>query len=655
MPNITRREFGRRLAGGLGSAAVASSLSLAGSRSLASSSAKERPNILWISCEDIGTHLGCYGDSHAVTPTLDQLANEGVRCENAFTTAGVCAPNRSSIITGVYASTLGTHHMRSGGEGTKRSVKPVPPAHTRAFTEYLREEGYYCTNNAKKDYNFDAPKTAWDESSHQGHWRNRPDKDQPFFAVFNYTGTHEGSIRLNKEDHAERTKRLTKEQRQDPERLELPPYYPDTPLVRQRWADYYELITAMDYWVEDLLSQLREDGLAENTVVFFWSDHGVGLPRAKRWLYDSGTHVPLIVRIPEKYRQEGQGKPGTVDRQMISSIDFAPTVLNLAGLEAPDYMQGQAFLGTNLSSPRTYVYGARDRMDERYDIIRSVRDKRYRYIRNYEPFRPYHQYMNTPEKSAVTKQLHELADAGELPPEAWWFTAEEKPVEELYDLKKDPHEVNNLAGKKEYQKVLKRMRGAHQEWMVSTGDLGLVPEPELVKQEKRLGSRYAMLHQSNQDNKSFARRLQAAAMLAGDPQWAALPMLQQLFKDSRPSIRYWAAMGIGNLEKEGDTAEDLMRQGISDQAAVVRVAAARALLKMEASENIALPVLMEELKSSQEWIRLRAAIVLDSIGDKARPAIPVLREALNDTHNKYVVRVANHALNQMLETNNMVR
>ncbi len=656
MKDISRRQFTRTVAGGLAGASIASSVPFASPRAVSNTRGQaNRPNILWLSCEDVSPQLGCYGDPNAVTPVLDALAAEGIRYENAFTTSGVCAPNRSSIITGVYSTTLGTHHMRSGGEGTERSIKPVPPPHIRAFTEYLRAAGYYCTNNAKEDYNFDAPDTAWDESSGDAHWRNRPDDDTPFFSVFNYTGSHEGSIRLDEEGHARRTSRLTPEQRQDPAELELPPYYPDTPLIRETWAEYYELITAMDYWVADMLDQLETDGLAENTIVFYWSDKGDGIPLAKRWLYDSGTRIPLIVRIPEPYRINGQSGPGAATDELVSSIDFGPTVLNLAGLDTPDYMQGRAFLGGDLSPEREYVYGARDRMDERYDIIRMVRNKRFKYLRNYEPFKPYHQFMNTPESSEFTEEMHRLAAAGELPQGADWFTAESKPVEELYDVENDPHEINNLAGTDKYQDVLREMRQAHRTWLFETRDLGLMPEPELVEQDEKYGSRYAILRQPGRDNEEYLHRLHGAASLAGAPTVSDLSMLMELYSDDHPSIRYWAAVGIGNLEGDGVPAGDLVRRALDDEAPVVRVASARALFKMGEPGKVALPVLTEELQSPKEWVRLQSALVLDSIGDRARPAIPELREALKDTHNKYVVRVANRALNQMLGTSNTVR
>jgi len=348
-------------------------------------SAADRPNILWLSAEDINAHFGCYGDPHAITPNLDQLAREGVRYTNVYTAAGVCAPCRSTIITGMYQTTIGTMHMR---------CKATLPASIQPFTIYMRESGYYCTNNSKQDYQFDAPKNTWDESSSQAHWKNCSNSSQPFFAVFNFGGCHESGI-ASESKYEKVTADLSPEQRQDPNKLTtFPPYYPDTPTAREDWKRNYELITAMDAWVGQHIAALKDAGLYEDTIIIYWSDHGVGLPRAKRWLYDSGTRIPMIARIPEKWRVDGQGAPHTVDDQLISSLDFGPNVLNLAGVPIPKIMQGRAFLGPNLTAPRDYIYGARDRMDERYDIIRSVRDKQYRYIRNYEALKPYYQYMN---------------------------------------------------------------------------------------------------------------------------------------------------------------------------------------------------------------------------------------------------------------------
>ena len=600
----------------------------------------KRPNILWLSCEDISPHIGCFGDEHAITPNIDQLAQEGVRYTNAFTTAGVCAPCRSGIITGMYQTTIGTHHMRCSAK--------LPPM-IKAFSTYLRQIGYYCTNNSKTDYQTNDLRDAWDQSSNKTHWRNRKD-GQSFFAVFNFTGCHESGI-AGESKYISVTKRLKPSQRQDPSKLKLPPYYPDTPIVREDWKRNYELITAMDAWAGDLIQQLKEDGLYEDTIIFFWSDHGVGLPRAKRWLYDSGTHIPLVVRVPERFRTGNQGKPRSLDDQLISSIDFGPTVMNLAGLKTPQYMQGQPFLGPNLPRPRAYVFGARDRMDERYDIIRSVRDKRYRYIRNYEPLKPYYQYMNTPEKGATMKEIRRLHAEGKLPPAAKLFVADRKPVEELYDLHNDPHEVNNLADDSKYHSVLKRMQKVHRQWIRETKDLGLIPEPELIEREKRYGDRYAILRQGGGDE--LSNRLGEIAALASAGK-EAMPKLIAAMDDEDAAIRYWAASGIGNVGTGATRAESRMVAALKDVSVSVRVAAARALCMMGKPKQ-ALPVLIDTLRSEYTWGRLQAAIVLDSIGQQARPAEEALRGAISGEPNKYVTRVANRALNVMNGTNNVVR
>lgn len=607
-----------------------------------SSSAGDRPNILWISCEDISPHLGCYGDPQATTPVLDQLAKEGMLYKNACVTAGVCAPCRSTIITGMYQTTLGTHHMR---------CKARLPDDVKLFPQYLREAGYYCTNNSKTDYQLvSTPKETWDESSGKAHWRKRKEEDQPFFAVFNYTGCHESGIAsTSKYDNV--TKGLPESHLHDADRLTLPPYYPDTPVVREDWKRYYDVISAMDRWAGGLLDQLNEDGLADDTIVFFWSDHGVGLPRAKRWLYDSGMHVPLIVRIPEKLRQRVQGTPGTVTTELVSLIDFAPTMLNLAGIEIPGHMQGRAFLGDELTSPRQFVYGARDRMDERYDIIRAVRDDRYKYIRNYEPFKTYYQYMNTPEKGATMREIRRVCAEGDLPPAAQLFMAPTKPVEELYDLQNDPHELHNLADSATHQEILTRMREAHLNWVLETKDLGLMPEPEIVERERHLGSRFEILRQP--DGETLMQRLRDSASLALEGK-EALPQLVNALSDEDAAVRYWGAIGLGNLGNDAAAAKAQLLSRLADSSPSVRIAAARALCEIGAVDK-ALPVLIEELGSQREWVRLNAAIVLDGIGDKARPAVPALKEALKDKQNKYVVRVANRALNVMLGTSNVVR
>jgi uncharacterized sulfatase len=592
--------------------------------------AADRPNILWLSAEDISSHLGCYGDENAITPHLDKLAREGVRYTHAFTTAGVCAPCRSGIITGMYQTTLGTHHMR---------CKAVLPKHIKPFPMYLREAGYYCTNNSKTDYQFSHPKETWDMSGRKGHWRNRK-KGQPFFAVFNFTGCHESGI-ASEAKYKTVSANLKPSQRQDASKLSLPPYYPDTPIVREDWKRNYELITAMDSWAGDLIAQLKEDGLYENTIIFFWSDHGVGLPRAKRWLYDSGTRVPLIVRMPKS-----AGLKAGVNNRLVSSIDFGPTVLSLAGLEIPKHMQGRSFIG---GTPRKFVFGARDRMDERYDIIRSVRGPRFRYIRNYEPLKTYYQYMNTPEKGATMREIRRVAAAGKLPNAAKLFMASAKPTEELYDLETDPHEIHNLVGKRNHINKLNELRAAHSDWVKRTGDLGLLPEAEIEIREKAAGARYNILKGKNKLNAQLGN---AAAMASSGVY--ALPSMLQAMQHPDAAVRYWGATGVGNLGPQAANAKLPMVAALKDKSPSVRIAAARALAKLGESK-LALAVLEAELQSEHQWGRLAAAIVLDEMDDQARPSIPALKKALVNQPNKYIVRVANRALNELLGTNHVVR
>ena len=606
-----------------------------------------RPNILWLSAEDISPHLGCYGDPHAITPALDQLAAQGVRYTHAFTTAGVCAPCRSGIITGMYQTSLGTHHMR---------CRAALPEQIKPFTRELQDAGYYCTNNAKTDYQFTPPTGTWDVSSGKAHWKNRPDKSTPFFAVFNFTGCHESGI-AGTSKYKTVTSNLSPAERQDAASLTtLPPYYPDTPATREDWKRNYELITALDHWCRDHIQDLKDAGLYENTIIFFWSDHGVGLPRGKRWLYDSGTHIPLIVRIPEQFRQSDQGLPGSTSDELISSIDLGPTVQRLAGVSTPAHVQGRAFLGKNLSPPRKYVFAARDRMDERYDIIRMVRDKQYKYIRNYEPLKTFYQYMNTPEKGATMQALRQGHLNEELSKHAALFFSPNKSVEELYDMSLDPHEIDNLASSPDHQTILERLRSAHMRWVTDTKDLGLIAEPILISRQSIVGNQYEILRRS-EDPTLYQRVAQTALMASSGGE--AIPMLTTALDDIDAAVRYWGAVGLGNhAQNAGSAFKQLSMIMKTDPSSVCRTAAARALCRL-GHPDVALPVLTTELKEGSQWERLHAAIVLDEIDDQARPVITQMHAALKPrtdlyANGKYVIRVLNRALNQLESTDRQV-
>ncbi len=440
----------------------------------AKTSVPQRPNFVWISVEDISPHIGAYGDALAKTPNIDGLAKAGVRYARAFSTAGVCAPSRAAIITGMYQTAIGAHHMRTShvAPGLPTPYAAVPPPHVKAFSEYLRAAGYYTTNNVKTDYQFANirnprdPISAWDDCSKTAHWRNRPDTNQPFFSIFNFTITHE-SGNWPKEKYQGIT---------SPDSVEVPPYYPDTKKVRAEIARLYDNIARMDHRVGEVLQELEADGLAGNTVVFFWSDHGDGLPRAKRWLYDSGIHVPLIVRWP------GMVPPGKVNNDLVSLLDLAPTVLTLAGVRVPDHMQGYVLPGFSFIKPRDYVFAARDRIDESYDRVRAVRDKRFKYLRNFYPQKPYVLPVPYRDKGDVMQELLRLNAGKKLQgAQAHWFQ-QTRPPEELYDLEADPYEVNNLAADASHTETLLRLRSRLDKWIYDTGDMGQLPEAEMVDQ-----------------------------------------------------------------------------------------------------------------------------------------------------------------------------
>jgi uncharacterized sulfatase len=594
--------------------------------------AEGRPNILWITCEDISPDLGCYGVPGAITPNLDGLARQGVRYSHAFTVAGVCAPSRSCLITGMYPSTLGSQHMR---------CQTNLPAFVKCFPAYLRAAGYYCSNNAKQDYNFATPPGSWDESSRTAHWRKRR-PGQPFFSVFNLLVSHESQIRTPEPVFRKRTARLSAAERHDPGRVRVPPWHPDTPVVRRDWARYHDLITAMDKQAGDLLRQLAEDGLADDTIVFFFSDHGAGLPRAKRWLYDAGLRVPLLIRFPKRFAHLAPAKPGSVSDRLVSFVDFAPTILSLAGVKAPEHMQGGAFLGKAAGKPREVIFGIRDRMDERPDFSRCVRDRRYKYIRNYLPQRPWAQVIEYMEEMPTMQEWRRLAAAGKLSGPAGLFLRPSKPFEELYDTEADPHEVRNLAGLKEHREVLERLRRLHLAWLKETRDLSFLPEAEL-----RRRSRGSTPYEMGKDDKKYPQERILAAALACQAAGDVVPKLRELLRDEDSAVRWWAATGLGVRGAKAPAAVEALRRALADPSAVVRVAAADGLRRLGRAEE-ALPVLTKALRDEDEWVRHAAVVALDEMGPAARPALAALRTATKDG-NGFVVRVARHAVKELGE------
>ena len=430
---------------------------------------KRRPNILWFSLEDTSPIFGCYGDPVARTPNIDRIAREGCVFEKAFSTAAVCAPSRNGVITGRYATANGAHHMRCSHHDKLDPAAPfpyasVPPPHVKAFTEYLRAAGYFCTNNLKTDYQFGDPTTAWDLRGADAHWRRRGDQ-QPFFAVFNPTNTHESSQWPSD----------AKIPDIDPAQLRLPPFLPDTPEVRLALARQYHQIAVSDAKLGILLEELAADGLLEDTVIFIWSDHGMGLPRFKRWPYDSGLHVPLIIRAP------GQIDAGSRSDELVSLLDLAPTVLALADMDRPAHFHGRVLCGPQREAPPQHVFASRDRYDESYDKIRSVRDDRYRYLRNAYPNLEREIFIPYRNRHPAMQELWSRAAAGSLEGAQTWFAPGPRRAEELYDTQSDPWEIENRIDDPSLREVRDRMRSALDQWQQRHDPWHDVSESDMVR------------------------------------------------------------------------------------------------------------------------------------------------------------------------------
>ncbi len=578
------------------------------------SAAAAQPNILWLSSEDHNPHMGCYGDTYATTPNIDKLAARSLRYTHAWAAAPVCAPTRTTIISGIHAPSSGGDHMRS---------MVAYPAGQKMFPQLLREAGYYTSNHVKEDYNLKHPGQTWDVSSAQAHWRNRPG-GKPFFAVFNSTKSHESqTIRgpAVKPIH-------------DPAKVRVPAYHPDTPEVRRDWAFYYDSVTAADADAGEVLAQLAADGLADDTIIFYWGDHGSGMPRSKRWPSDSGLHVPLVVHIPEKFknlRPADYRSGGTTDR-LVSFADFAPTMCSLAGVKPPEWMQGYAFLGRFIAPAQPYVYGFRGRMDERYDLVRSLTDGRYVYLRNYLPHLSQGQHVATQFKTPTTTVWKKLYDEGKLNAAQRIFWQTPKSPEELYDLQNDRDEVNNLAASPEHQAILAKLRAAQQAHSRRIRDLGFIPEGERLT---RAGPQ-APYDFGHDDTKYPYERVFAAAELASSLKPVATPALKKLLTDSDSAVRYWGVMGLRMRGQSVIRATHReLATALSDLSPYVRIAAAEALGQFGEPADLAtaLPVLtsLADWGKHDVFTSLAALHALEALGLKkiapAREAILALPAA----------------------------
>jgi len=581
---------------------------------MTSSSGAERPNILWITNEDMSPNLGCYGDRSAHSPNIDAFARTAVRYTRAFSAAPVCSPSRATLITGVCANSLGNPHLR---------CEFSLPGGFESYAWQLRQAGYYTTNTVKTDYNLRDEaayvRKWWNECSDQAHWRNRA-PGQPFMAVFNIMDTHQSRTSAWPEKQFEREigSQLAPGERANPATVNVPLFYPDTPASRKAMARYYDCIAVMDHKVGAILRELEADGLADDTIVFYYSDHGMGMPRGKRLLHDSGMHVPLLIHFPTKWAKFASGTPGSTVDRLVSFVDFAPTLLSLAGVPIPEHFQGTAFLGPKAGPARQYVFGARDRVDEAFDTARSVRDARWLYIRNFRPhlsWAPPESYSDT---SPFRVELLAEAAAGRLGkgPTAW--LAPTRPLEELYDTQADPYQLNNLAADPNQRAILSRMRAVLHDWLIEIRDATFVSEEEVMAHTGG-GSPYTWVRQD--DDYPLERILEVAGKV-GDPKEVAAQ--RKWLGDKNSVVRYWAAVGFSANKDGARAAESQLLPLLKDPSAAVRIEAAGALLATK-GEKAAVQTLVHETLGTDLNAALHAARTLELAGEPARPFLSQLR------------------------------
>ncbi|GAB5441976.1 MAG: hypothetical protein Fues2KO_23250 [Fuerstiella sp.] len=530
--------------------------------------------------------LRCYGDRQAVTPHLDQLAAESIRFTHAFATAPVCSPVRSALITGRYAQAMGTHNMRSG--------MPLPPG-VNGFPPLLRSAGYYTSNNAKTDYNTRDEarliRESWDESSNTAHWKKAPE-GKPFFAVFNLMTSHQSRSMVwpYEQFQSEVQSLLAPPAVHDPAAMQLPPWYPDTAIVRRDWARFYDCVSAMDRQVGALLQQLRDQNLWDDTVVFFFSDHGSGMPRYKRALLDSGLHVPLLIRVPPRWQHLFADRPGTVNESLVSFIDLPPTVLRLAGVEPPADVPGRSLTvdGDTVAPPRRYVFGHRDRVDEAFDCARSIRSKDHLLILNLMPHFSYHQPSAWPDQGQIRAEISEAARQPDASPALLHYAGPTRPVVELYDCRTDPLNLNNLAGRPEHRELETRLRKELIRHLFEIGDRGFIPEILLARLMQPFdgsattsdrvdfserGDGVACL------NDSLVKHSIECALMYDETLPVVLPQLKAKSTPAEEVTDHWHAIRLRSRKLTGGQAASLqkrLRQARPDNAAALQSAAALA-------------------------------------------------------------------------------
>jgi arylsulfatase A-like enzyme len=540
----------------------------------ASLRAAERPNIVWIVSEDNSKHyLKLFDENGAEAPNIEALAAHGIAFTHAFSNAPVCSVARTTLATGACAPRLGTQFHR-------RSKPAALPADLKLFTAYLREAGYYTSNHSKEDYNTASSKGTWDDSSKNGTWRNRPDKSQAFFHMQSHSESHESSL------HFDPAIMETEKTNHDPAAVHLPPYFPDTPLFRYTYARYLDRMQVIDGIVGETVAKLKADGLLEDTFIFYFGDHGGVLPRSKGYLYESGLHVPLVVRIPENWKNLSVFEPGSKADGFVSFIDFAPTALHLAGVEIPDQMDGKPFLGKGLSAAelngRDTTFGYADRFDEKYDLSRSLRTRNWKYIRSYQPQYPDGLQNNYRYFQPAYREWRDLFNQGILGVEQRQFF-EAKAPEMLFDLSSDPHEVKNLAGDPAHRDQLLVMRKELQRQVKSMPDLGFFPESVLYDEAMSDPTGYGKAHLEE------IEQLVDTADLMLSPFPEVEGQLRLALASDNANIRYWALDVCTVFGEEAIELVDIARPLLKDASVPVRIRAAEFLGsvgKIDPRENL---------------------------------------------------------------------
>ena len=585
----------------------------------------EQPNIIWIVAEDLSPALGCYGHPDALTPNLNAFAKESILFTHTFAAYPVCSPSRSCLITGMYPSTTGTGQMRS--------AFPLPQGVT-GFPQYLREAGYHTTNNVKTDYNFaDAErltKNSWVESSSKAHWRTRK-KGQPFFAIFNDMTTHQSRTMVwpylifKKEIQA----KLSPDEIHKPNKVRVPSYYPNTSLIRRELARFHDCVTVMDQNTGSILAELEKDGLAEDTIVFFYSDHGSGMPRHKRLLTDSGMRVPLMVRVPKKWQHlvPGSENCGSKNNRLVSFVDFAPTVLALCGIDAPAYMQGHNFL--DQKNNREWVYGARDRVDEVFDCSRSVRNGRWLYIRNYHPFLGWNQPSVFSDLGEIRNEItnYSLNTGTTLSNEQNHYTSPQRAPVEFYDCIADPENTRNLALEKlsPTQKVsLEKAHRALKRIRKRTRDVGCLPEGVMAELVEKNGESIADLARNG--NLKLDQIWNIADSVGRDTKSAL-----KFFRPNDPSINFWVVNALKGSRPNDKHKDDAFRYVGQTGSAEASIEAAAWLAAESRYSEKAMKVLIDELENSSWPVALRACRAIELLGSQAKQAVPTMKKlyALN--------------------------